>query len=110
MIDATRAQKLIGPGLRMYHQPGPEKPLLWMSDILAGAVAHRGGEPMVAVSVSAGLRESKLSHCVTRSSPTSATAWAASSLVNSRSLSRAGQSHWVHRWIPIEVGLGRVYG
>ena len=46
MLDALRAQKMIGSGLRMYHHRGPENPLLWVPDIVAGAVgADRAGEP-----------------------------------------------------------------
>jgi hypothetical protein len=44
MLDALRAQRLVTSDLRMYHQPGPTNPLLWVPDVVAGAVgAHRRG-------------------------------------------------------------------
>ena len=38
LLGALRAQQAIGPTIRMHHQPGPSEPLLWMPDLVAGAV------------------------------------------------------------------------
>jgi len=38
LLGALRAQQAIGPRIRMHHQPGPREPLLWMPDLVAGAV------------------------------------------------------------------------
>jgi hypothetical protein len=46
LLDALRAQRRIDSQLRMHHQPGPENPLLWIPDIVAGAAgADWTGDP-----------------------------------------------------------------
>lgn len=40
MLDTLRAKKLIDRGLRMHHRPGPAEPLLWIPDVVCGAVTH----------------------------------------------------------------------
>ncbi|MFR9806480.1 hypothetical protein ACL02T_29950 [Pseudonocardia sp. RS010] len=46
ILDAMRAQRQVGAQLRLYHQPGPANPLLWVPDVVAGAVgSERAGEP-----------------------------------------------------------------
>jgi hypothetical protein len=41
LLDVLRARRQVGPGLRMYHRPGRNDPLLWMPDVIAGAVGAR---------------------------------------------------------------------
>jgi hypothetical protein len=43
LLAALRAQQLIGSGLRLDHVPGPREPLLWIPDVVAGAVGARHG-------------------------------------------------------------------
>ena len=46
ILAAMRARRQVGSRLRLYHQPGPQNPLLWVPDVVAGAVgADRAGEP-----------------------------------------------------------------
>jgi len=46
LIGKLRAQRRLDGQLRMDHQPGPTNPLLWIPDIVAGAVgADLTGEP-----------------------------------------------------------------
>lgn len=44
LLDVLRARQEVGPDLRMYHRPGRHEPLLWVPDLVAGAVGarHRG--------------------------------------------------------------------
>lgn len=45
-LDAFRRSGNVSPSLRMFHQPGPEEPLLWLPDAVCGAmVGHRTGNP-----------------------------------------------------------------
>lgn len=47
ILSALRARREVGSQLRLYHQPGPQNPLLWVPDVVAGAVgADRAGEPV----------------------------------------------------------------
>ncbi|RUQ02852.1 hypothetical protein D8M34_17595 [Microbacterium sp. HSID17254] len=46
ILAAMRARREVGSGLRVYHQPGRQDPLLWVPDVVAGGVgAQRAGEP-----------------------------------------------------------------
>lgn len=46
ILAAMRARKEVCSDLRLYHQPGPQNALLWIPDVVAGAVgAGRAGEP-----------------------------------------------------------------
>jgi hypothetical protein len=44
LLDALRAQRLIGSDVRIDHLPGPSESLLWIPDAVCGAIhaAHRG--------------------------------------------------------------------
>ena len=45
LLGALRAQRAVGGNLRMFHSPGPADPLLWVPDVVAGAVgAERRGD------------------------------------------------------------------
>jgi len=45
-MNGIRSQRLVAPEQRIEHIPGPEEPLLWAADIVAGAtVQHRVGAP-----------------------------------------------------------------
>lgn len=45
LLNALRSQRLVGPELRIEHLPGPSDPLLWVPDVVAGAVgAERRGD------------------------------------------------------------------
>lgn len=39
LLSGLRASRRLGPGLRMHHPRGPAEPLLWLPDILAGALS-----------------------------------------------------------------------
>lgn len=41
MMDALRARRIVGPGVRMDHRPGRSEPLLWLPDAVCGAT-HAG--------------------------------------------------------------------
>ena len=46
LLAQLRSGRAIGSALRMYHPRGPGEPLLWVADVVAGAVtAHLQGEP-----------------------------------------------------------------
>jgi hypothetical protein len=46
MLDALRSSRTVSPALRLDHRPGPEDPVLWIADVLCGAVvAARTGRP-----------------------------------------------------------------
>ena len=46
MLDALRASRTVSPALRLDHLPGSADPLLWIADVLCGAVvAARSGRP-----------------------------------------------------------------
>ncbi|MFG1638592.1 hypothetical protein ACGFKX_27600 [Pseudonocardia alni] len=46
ILAAMRARREVGSQLRLHHQPGPQNPLLWVPDVVAGAVgSDRAGEP-----------------------------------------------------------------
>jgi hypothetical protein len=46
LIDTMRAKKVIDSTLRIEHIPGPAEPLLWMPDVVCGAVSQaRLGDP-----------------------------------------------------------------
>ena len=46
ILAAMRARQEVGSRLRLDHQPGPQNPLLWVPDVVAGAVgSDRAGEP-----------------------------------------------------------------
>lgn len=46
LLNGLRSRRLVGPELRIEHQPGPSDPLLWVPDVVAGAVgAQRRGDP-----------------------------------------------------------------
>jgi len=38
LLDALRAQKQIPSALRLDHMPGPLEPMLWIPDVVAGAI------------------------------------------------------------------------
>jgi hypothetical protein len=40
MLDALRARRIVSPRLRMAHMPGPKDPLLWVPDVVYGAVTY----------------------------------------------------------------------
>jgi hypothetical protein len=47
LVDTMRAKKLIDSTLRIEHLPGPAEPLLWVPDVVCGAVAQeRYGNPV----------------------------------------------------------------
>lgn len=51
ILDVMRANRTVGPGLRMNHVPGPQEPLLWLPDIFAGAYSSfLAGEPLPSAS------------------------------------------------------------
>ena len=41
MLDALRARNVVSAQLRMMHTPGPKDALLWVPDVVCGAVANR---------------------------------------------------------------------
>ncbi|MEV5705631.1 hypothetical protein [Actinoallomurus sp. NPDC052274] len=46
LVRALRARQEISPDIRVDHESGPEEPLLWLPDVVAGAVvAARCGNP-----------------------------------------------------------------
>ena len=46
LLQGLRSKRIIDPALRFYHLPGPAEPLLWISDIVCGAVTQdRIGNP-----------------------------------------------------------------
>lgn len=46
ILDKFRATKVVGPGLRINHSIGRTEPVLWLADIVCGAVVqHRVGNP-----------------------------------------------------------------
>ncbi|ATL70933.1 hypothetical protein [Nocardia terpenica] len=46
IFDKFRARKVVGPGLRINHSIGRAEPVLWLPDIVCGAVVqHRVGNP-----------------------------------------------------------------
>ena len=48
LLQAMRAARRVGAALRMHHVPGPQEPLLWIPDIVAGAFnAGRAGDAEV---------------------------------------------------------------
>jgi len=45
LLNGLRSRHLVGPELRIHHRPGPTDPLLWIPDVVAGAVgAERRGD------------------------------------------------------------------
>lgn len=46
VFNVLRSTQTISPGIRLYHEPGPAEPLLWIADAVAGAyTASRIGSP-----------------------------------------------------------------
>ncbi|OXR40270.1 hypothetical protein B7C42_07695 [Nocardia cerradoensis] len=46
ILGKFRARKVIGPGLRIHHSIGMSEPVLWVADVVCGAVVqHRVGNP-----------------------------------------------------------------
>lgn len=44
LVQALRSRKVLTPGPRVDHVPGPAEPLLWVADAMCGAhVSHRTG-------------------------------------------------------------------
>lgn len=41
MLDALRARKVVTSGLRVTHTPGPKDALLWVPDVVCGAVTQQ---------------------------------------------------------------------
>ena len=41
MLDALRARRVVSTQLRMAHTPGPKDALLWVPDVVCGAMAHQ---------------------------------------------------------------------
>ena len=47
LLAGLRAQRVVGSALRLDHLPGPSEPLLWIADVVAGAVgARHHGNPV----------------------------------------------------------------
>lgn len=47
LVDTMRAKRMIDSTLRIEHVPGPAEPLLWVPDVVCGAVAQeRYGNPL----------------------------------------------------------------
>ncbi|NYI06228.1 hypothetical protein [Allostreptomyces psammosilenae] len=47
VFQALRAERSIRAGLRLFHEPGPSEPLLWIADAIAGAyTAWCAGDPV----------------------------------------------------------------
>lgn len=47
LVDTMRAKRLIDASLRIDHVPGPAEPLLWIPDVVCGAVSqNRYGNPV----------------------------------------------------------------
>ncbi len=45
-LDTARARRLVTAPLRIEHRAGPEEPLLWISDVVCGAIVQaRNGDP-----------------------------------------------------------------
>jgi hypothetical protein len=40
LLDTMRSRRIIGPSLRLHHRPGPAEPLLWVPDVVCGAVTQ----------------------------------------------------------------------